>query len=159
MGIMAFTRAVQNNSVNGFGYGSLPATQPQPQFGEITQVENAAVSNYNGLVASYKHRFNSLGGGLIQLNYTYSHALDEISNGGFATFALTGNYLSPQDPYNLRDNYGPADYDVRHSFNANYVWQVPIRRALGHGHGMRAAGRWVGRFLEQFLPVPVCPTQ
>lgn len=126
--------SVQNNSVNGFGYGSLPATQPQPQFGEITQVENAAVSNYNGLVASYKHRFNSLGGGLIQLNYTYSHALDEISNGGFATFGLTGNYLAPQNPFNLRDNYGPADYDVRHSFNANYVWQVPVRRALmGHG--------------------------
>jgi Carboxypeptidase regulatory-like domain len=125
---------VQNNSLNGFGYGSLPATQPQPQFGEITQVENAAVSNYNGLVASYKHRFNSLGGGLIQFNYTYSHALDEISNGGFSTFALTGDFLAPQNPFNLRDNYGPADYDVRHSFNANYVWQVPIRRALG-GHG------------------------
>ena len=126
--------SVLNNSLNGFGYGSLPATQPQPQFGEITEVQTEGISNYNGLVVSYKHRFNGLGGGIIQLNYTYSHALDEVSNGGFDLFALTGDTQSPQDPYNLRENYGSADYDVRHSFNANYVWQVPIRRALG-GHG------------------------
>jgi hypothetical protein len=30
--------------------------------------------------------------------------------------------------------YGAADYDVRHSFNANYVWEVPFREALGR-HG------------------------
>ncbi len=68
----------------------------------------------------------------MQANYTYSHALDEVSNGGFNSFS--GANLSPEDPYNLRQNYGPADYDVRHNFNVNYVWQVPIRKALG-GHG------------------------
>jgi hypothetical protein len=34
----------------------------------------------------------------------------------------------------LQNNYGPADYDARHVINANYVWQVPIRKMLmGHG--------------------------
>jgi hypothetical protein len=123
---------VVNPSLNGFGYGSLPATIPQAQFAEITLIQNAAISNYNGLVASYKHRFNGFGGGVIQLNYTWSHAMDEVSNGGFNSFS--GGSLAPQDPYNLRYNYGPADYDVRNNFNANYVWQVPVRRALmGHG--------------------------
>ncbi len=42
--------------------------------------------------------------------------------------------LSPQDPHNLRGNYGPAQYDVRHSFNANYVWEFPVKAAL-RGHG------------------------
>jgi hypothetical protein len=120
---------VLNSSVNGFGFGTLPAVAPQNQFGEITLVETAGVSNYNGLVTSYKHRFN---GGVLQLNYTYSHAFDEVSNGGFNSFS--GSTLQPQDPFNLRTNYGPSDYDVRHNFNANYVWQVPVRKAMfGHG--------------------------
>jgi hypothetical protein len=31
----------------------------------------------------------------------------------------------------LRDSYGSADHDVRHSFNANYVWEVPVKTAFG----------------------------
>ncbi len=115
------------------GFNSdLPQSPNQPQFQGITLVETRGISNYNGLVASYKHRFNGLGGGLVQFNYTYSHAFDEVSNGGFNSFS--GNSLIPMDPYNLRTSYGPSDYDIRHNINANYVWQVPVRRALmGHG--------------------------
>ena len=116
-----------------FGFDSdLPTTIPQGQFAGITLVETRGVSNYNGMTASYKHRFNGAGGGVVQLNYTFSHAFDEVSNGGFDSFS--GNSLEPLDPYNLRANYGPADYDVRHDFNANYVWGLPIRQAL-RGHG------------------------
>jgi outer membrane receptor protein involved in Fe transport len=120
------------NPCFGFNSSDLPLVEPQSQFGAITQVDTAGISNYNGLVASYKHRFSGMGGGVVQFNYTYSHAFDEVSNGGFNSFS--GNSLAPQDPFNFRTNYGPSDYDVRHDFNANYVWQVPIRRALmGHG--------------------------
>lgn len=112
-----------------------PGHFPLPQFGEVTQVESAGVSNYNGMVLSYKHRFSGRGGnGVLQLNYTYSHAFDEVSNGGFNSFS--GSTLAPADPFNLRLNYGPADYDVRHDFNANYVWEVPVRQAL-RGHGWK----------------------
>ena len=121
---------VLNSSLNGYGFASLPATVPQSQFGEITLVESAAVSNYNGVTISLNQRFS--GGGLLQVNYTWSHALDEISNGGFNSFS--GANLAPQNPYDLTNNYGPADYDVRHNLNANYVWPIPIRKALG-GHG------------------------
>ena len=121
---------VVNTGLNAFGFGSLPASAPQAQFAEITLVESEGISNYNGLTASFQHRFGA--NGVLQVNYTYSHALDEISNGGFNSFS--GQILAPQDPYDLRNNYGPADYDVRHNINANYVWQVPIRKALG-GHG------------------------
>jgi hypothetical protein len=58
--------------------------------------------------------------GLFQANYTYGHAFDEVSNGGVGSFTF-GSTLSPQDPNNLRGSYGPAEYDVRHSFNANYL--------------------------------------
>jgi hypothetical protein len=80
------------------------------------------------MVASFKHRMSRWSQGLLQVNYTYGHAFDEVSN-GFTVYAA-----GPQNPNNPRDAYGPADYDVRHSFNANYVWDLPVKAALG-GHG------------------------
>jgi hypothetical protein len=65
---------------------------------------------------------------LFQANYTFGHALDESS--GLFTFTTIG-LMSPQDPNNLRGSYGPADHDVRHSINANYVWDVPVKAAVG----------------------------
>ncbi len=124
---------IVNTGLNAFGFGSLPALVPQAQFAEITQVESDGISNYNGLTMSFQRRFGS--SGLLQVNYTWSHNLDDVSNGGFLAF--TGQNLSPQDPYNLQNNYGPSDYDIRHNLNANYVWQVPIRKALG-GRGWAA---------------------
>jgi hypothetical protein len=87
------------------------------------------------MVVSFERRFTRWGNGIFQANYTYGHALDEVSNGGLNAGAFTsGSWLSPQDPNNLRGSYGPADYDVRHSFNANYVWEVPVKAVL-RGHG------------------------
>lgn len=133
---------VLNPSANAFGFGSLPtakcASPPvppcyDPRFSGVTQITSAAVSNYNGMVVSFRHRFSRWTQGLFQANYTYGHAFDEVSNGGFNSFT-SGSALSPQDPHNLRGAYGPAEYDVRHSFNASYVWEVPVKAAWG-GHG------------------------
>jgi hypothetical protein len=130
---------LQNPSANAYGFGSLPAslcTSPpvapcaDPRFSGVTQISTNAVSNYNGLVASLQYRFSGWGQGILQANYTYSHAFDEVSNGGLFSFT-NGSTLYPQDPNNLRGTYGSAEYDVRHSFNANYVWELPVKRALG----------------------------
>ncbi len=130
---------VFDNGVNAFNplatpFAGLPATPVTTQFGTVTDVTSGGVSNYNGMTASYQHRFSGMGGGMVQFNYTYSKAMDDISNGGFFGFGGTGNILNPQNPFDLKGNYGPADYDARHVINANYVWQVPFRRMLG-GHG------------------------
>jgi hypothetical protein len=133
---------IQNRSANAFGFGTLPpveCTSPpippcaDPGFSEVTQLTTAGVSNYNGMVVSFKHRFTRLSQGIFQANYTYGHAFDEVSNGGFNQFAF-GSSEVPQDPSNFRGSYGSADYDVRHSFNANYVWEVPVSAAR-RGHG------------------------
>jgi hypothetical protein len=126
-----------NNSLNAFGFGSLPAAAATTQFAEVDGEQSSGVSNYNGLTASFTHRFSGWGGGgLFQFNYTYSHAFDIVSNGGFDGF--TGNsVLALENPFNQRVNYGPADYDARHVINANYVWEIPIRKALG-GRGWAA---------------------
>jgi hypothetical protein len=135
---------VSNPSANAYGFGTLPrglcSTPPSPpcadpRFSEVTTFATVAVSNYNGLVASFLHRFSRWGTGQLQINYTYGHAFDEVSNGGLFSFTF-GSTRSPQDPSNLRGAYGPAEYDVRHSLNANYVWELPVKAALrGHGPG------------------------
>ena len=132
----------QNPDANAYGFGSLPAvkcTSPpvppcaDPRFSRVTEYASAAVSNYNGAVISFQHRFSRWTQGLFQTNYTYGHAFDEVSNGGLFGFTF-GSSTSPQDPSNPRGSYGPAEYDVRHSFNADYVWELPMKAALG-GHG------------------------
>jgi hypothetical protein len=127
---------VFNNSLNAFGFASLPATALTSQFGELTEIESAGISNYNGLTLSFKHNFSGRGGsGVLQLNYTYSRAMDLVSNGGFNSFD-GGSLLNFEEPYNAQLNYGPADYDARHVLNGNYVWNIPVRSALfGHGWG------------------------
>jgi hypothetical protein len=42
---------------------------------------------------------------------------------------LNNSYLVAFNPYNLTNNYGNSDYDVRHYFSANYVWELPIKFA------------------------------
>ena len=111
-----------------------------PRFSAVTEISANAVSNYNGMVASFKHQFRCWTDGVFQANYTYGHAFDEVSNGGLFPFTL-GSSINSRDPHNLRGAYGPAEYDVRHSFNANYVLDVPVQAAF-HGHGPDLVKGW-----------------
>jgi hypothetical protein len=124
---------VQNTSVNAFGFGGLPVLVPDQRFGTVTSVGTGAVSNYNGLVTSLRHNFTH--GLRFQANYTWSHALDEISNGGILPFnaGTNASILFPVDPSNLRANYGNADYDIRQYFSMNYVWEDMFRHMFHAG--------------------------
>ena len=133
---------VQDPSANAYGFGPFPATVcasppvppcADPRFDGVTEYTTPGISNYNGMVFSFRRRFAGFGGGLFEANYIYGHALDEVSDGGQAVFAA-GSSVFPQDPFYLRGSYGAADYDVRHSLNANYVWQLPVKAIL-HGRG------------------------
>jgi len=133
---------VQNPNANSFGFGSFPTavcTSPlvppcaDPRFGGVTEFQTNAVSNYHGMVVSFEQRFTRWGSGLFQVNYTYGHALDEVSNGGFVPFTSIAS-IFPQDAKNLRGSYGAAEYDTRHSLTGNYVWEVPLKEVL-RAHG------------------------
>ncbi len=118
-------------SVCPSGFIGLPASVPDSRFGGVEQIQTVAVSNYNGLSFTAQHRFNH--GLQMQVNYTWSHALDEISNGGFNQFIAgnagvgrLGSVTFPINDNNLRQyNYGNADYDTRHYLSANYVYELP----------------------------------
>jgi hypothetical protein len=95
-------------------------------------------------VVSANHNFS--GGFQFQASYTYSHAQDEISNNTFTPFGLNtagqfADVIFPQDPFNFRKyNYGNADYDVRHSFTMNYVWNDAFRHLTSHGPNLLIKG-------------------
>jgi hypothetical protein len=96
---------------------------PDPRFSGVTQLSTGASSNYNALqLSALKRLAQGLQG---QINYTWSHCLDEVSNGGFLQFSA-GALLSPL-PGNLRRNYGPCDYDIRHNLTGQYVWDLPVK--------------------------------
>jgi len=144
------TRAVDQpyvTQVNGYQtvcqgcFAPFPYGHPtDPRFAAITQFSTGAGSNYNGLQLTAMKR---LGHGLEgQINYTWSHCLDEVSNGGFLQFSA-GAILSPL-PGQLARNRGPCDYDIRHNLTAQYVYQLPVKvqsHALGYAlNGWQVSG-------------------
>jgi hypothetical protein len=108
-----------------FAYG-----QPLDQrFGSVNQFQTGAGSNYSGLQASLSEKLGAL---TLRANYTVSHCLDEVSNGGLLPFSTQG-ILSPL-PGELTRQYGDCDYDVRNNVSAFGIYQIPF-------HSHRAALR------------------
>ena len=54
-------------------------------YATLTEYRQGAVSNYNGLTFSLRKQFNSWVSA--HVNYTWSHNIDETSNGGLSTMA------------------------------------------------------------------------
>ena len=114
------------NTLGVSSFVGLPTTPIDQRFSTVTEIGNYGVSNYNGMTVSFTRSVNtSL---QVQAGFTWSHALDDISNGGFLPFNFDTNtsILAAQNPYNLRQyNYGNADYDSRKQFNLSYVYHTP----------------------------------
>jgi hypothetical protein len=123
--------AVQQNGINAYckvcPFSTLPTSAPDPRFGRVRELTNQGISNYNGLTATLTRRLSK--GFQGSITYTWSHALDDISNAGFDQYS--GNtageaFLYQVDPKNLRlYNYGNADYDFRQNLSASYIYEMP----------------------------------
>ena len=123
---------IRNNGANAYsatGFGGLPLAPVDPRFGLVRNLTNAGVSNYNGVTATVVQKFTQ--GFQASLNYTWSHAIDESSNGAFNQYSnnTVGDSLRYQiDPLNLRRfNYASADYDFRQLLSVSYIWQLPFK--------------------------------
>ena len=116
----------------------MPTTVPDARLRNVQGLSNGASSNYNGLTTSFTER--AVYGLQFSVNYSWCHANDIVSNGGILPYSFNDSLGPVANPYNPRAlNYGPSDYDVRHNFNANYVWQIP-----SHYHGAmdKVLGGW-----------------
>jgi hypothetical protein len=123
-------------------FGSVTATAaPDSRFSVVNELKNAGWSNYNGVTATVVRRFGA--GFQGSLNYSYSHSLDTVSNGGLLPYSFSGSgdsFLPQIDPNNLRKlNYGNSDYDFRHVISANYFYQLPFKSS-GRGFNYLIGG-------------------
>ena len=91
-----------------------------------------------------------------QIGYTWSHGLDVISNGGLGEYFSYNDSLTSQiNPFITRAlNYSSSDYDVRHDFTVDFLWESPwkfnskaAQQVLG---GWSVATKWYARTSTPF---------
>jgi hypothetical protein len=116
------------------GSGLLPKNVGMSsQFAVNSVVANMGRSEYHGMLLSLQKRFSR--GFEFEVNYTYSDSKDNQSS---ITSTSTGGFLC--DITDTSRCWGASDFDVRHLFNANYIWEIPFGRGRQIGGSMN---KWV----------------
>jgi carboxypeptidase family protein len=114
------------------------------QFGGNAWATNKGSSSYDGLLISLRKRFSQ--GLQFDVNYTLSHSIDNQST--VVNVVPTGQTNTTGglicDATNLRVCRGNSDFDIRHLFNVNGIWELPIGR--GHMLGGNAPG-WLNQII------------
>jgi hypothetical protein len=87
--------------------------RPDPQWGNISRFESSGDSYYDGLVVSLNKRATH---GSVRVSYTLSKSLDDTGNFFFS---------SPQNNFDLRDDYGLSDNDQRHRLVISGFLEAP----------------------------------
>jgi hypothetical protein len=115
-------------------FAPFPYERPLDQrFGSVNEFRTDANSSYAGLQAAYSQQWRGL---TLRGNYTFSHCLDEVSNGGLLSFSTQG-LMSPL-PGELHRQYASCDYDVRHNISAYGLYEVPFHSNRRYLHTVLA---------------------
>ena len=115
---------------NGEKFFPPNAPARNPNFGgPISEYRFNGNSSYNALQVSVQRR---LANGLqFQSSYTYSHSIDDASDG---LGGLLGNSLQyPQDAYNLAAEKASSIFDIRHDFAAAVTYELPFKAGPKYG--------------------------
>ncbi len=151
----ALTQTCRTNSVDPATFG--PCQMPGQQFTSATQelildqirpyrgyravnvVQTRFNSNYHSLQVSGQQRFS--GGNQLNLSYTWSKNLTNSQN-EYST--------APQNPYNIRNDYGRANLDRRHILNVNYIYELPFHQKQENFAGKLLGGWQVSGIFTHF---------
>jgi len=117
------------NTFDGRLSGIGSTARPNTKIGSDNFRSGAFTSNYNGLAVTLRKRFSA--GLQFNANYTFAKSLDELSD----AFRGKGSTV-PTDPMNLRNDYGPSDFDVRHRVVFSPTYDLPFMK------GNRWLGGW-----------------
>jgi len=95
-----------------------------PALRSVGQVQSEGVLDYNGFLAKLQRRFAN--GFSLLGSYTLSQAKDYNSdNDGQVTVANVRNIRAY--------NYGPADYDIKHTLSVAGMYELPVARSKWYG--------------------------
>jgi outer membrane receptor protein involved in Fe transport len=97
--------------------------RPYTGFGEIEYYSFGFDSSYNAGTITLRKRFES--GLFFRINYTYGKSID--SNSGL-NYAGEGGYQGAQNSREAIFERGRSDFDIRHVFTTNFVYQLPFNR-------------------------------
>lgn len=111
------------------------------QANTVTLYDQEGMQNYNAGELIYRKRASR--GITFTLNYTYAKNLTN-AQGYAAPSNISGGNNYPQNSYDLRAEYGPAGFDVRHNLTSTFVAELPFGR-----------GKALGRNLNPFLDLLV----
>jgi hypothetical protein len=123
----------QGNLCFAAGYpNGFPSTRLSTAFGNDNFRTNGFTSNYSGGQVSLRKGYSN--GLQVTANYTYSKAMDEVSD----VFTIKSGATGVSAPYNPSYDYGPADFDTKHLFvlTANYVSRSQSHKLLLAGWGI-----------------------
>lgn len=85
----------------------------------VNQLETTSESNYNGLQTSLNLRnFKGFSG---QVNYVWSHSIDDASDGQ----DYVANATQPDDSNNPKGERGNSNFDIRQRFVATLSYELP----------------------------------
>jgi outer membrane receptor protein involved in Fe transport len=118
-----------NQPANGNG------ARPYPNFSHIQWRDPIGESNYRGVdIAAEKRHVD---GYSFRVAYTISDAQDQ------APEHLAATSGRPQDTNNIAAWEGPSDFDVRHRFVANFIYDSPVGQSMDlGGTGNAILGDW-----------------
>src|SRR5215471_4566587 len=97
----------------------LTGVRPFPAFGQIDWRGNASNSEYEALSVALRRSVSR--GLLLSANYTWSHEIDDGSNG-----SGDGDSLTPQNVACQPCERASGAFDVRHVLNVNAMYELPF---------------------------------
>ncbi len=126
VGQVAYVGNVGRNQLTRTYVNTLnPVTRVRPlaAFGQIDEKRFDGNTSFNGLQSSLTRSFSK--GWLFQAQYMWGHAVSDNSGSG------EGGQI--QDIACRACDRGDADYDIRQTFTANSVYQLPLARSQWYG--------------------------
>ena len=128
----AFAFSVQTTN------GSIPFVQflgrnffknpPVSNLGSVNIIESTASSIYNSLQTEFRGRLSrSLN---FHFTYTFSNATDDVSD----VFDMAGAYVLPQNSLTFEGERAAANFDVRHRWTYQAIYNVPKLKANSFLH-------------------------
>jgi hypothetical protein len=99
-------------------------------YGSFRYICTCSDAAYESLQASLSKRYTN------GFTFMFTYTLGKLED----YYSATNLGQTPQDPYNMRSDWGRSDFDRRHVFNASVVYAIPffhdaprtLRYAFGH---------------------------